>query len=83
MRAHAEPDEVARVLAERYAARAQPLKARSALVALRVATEALDSQHVAGAADILLAIDRLEASSSDLEASRQSPRSSLSRNSMS
>jgi hypothetical protein len=58
--------ELARVLAERYAARAQPLKARSALVALRVAAEALDHRGVAGASDILVEIDRLEASSSEL-----------------
>ena len=58
--------ELARVLGERYAARAQPLKARSALVALRVAAESLDHRGAAGASDILLEIDRLEASSSEL-----------------
>jgi hypothetical protein len=55
-----------RVLAERYAARAEALKARSALAALRAIGHDLDRRGVAGAADLVLAIDRLEASSGAL-----------------
>jgi len=55
-----------RVLAERYAARAQALKARSALAALRVVGEALERLDVAGAPDVIVAVDRLEASSQEL-----------------
>ena len=58
--------ELARVLAERYAARAQALKARSALAGLRVIGEALDRQAIGGASDVVVAIDRLEASSGEL-----------------
>jgi hypothetical protein len=58
--------ELARVLAERYAARSQPLKARSALASLRVIAETLDHRAVAGASEVIVAIDRLEASSGEL-----------------
>ncbi len=58
--------ELARVLAERYAARSQPLKARSALASLRVIAETLDRRAVAGASEVIVAIDRLEASSGEL-----------------
>ncbi len=55
-----------RVLADRYAGRAQALKARSALAAFRVIGAELDRQAVDGAGDLVLAVDRLEASSQDL-----------------
>ena len=57
-----------RVLAEAYGARASLLKARSALVALRGIGVALGRDGVAGkgAADVIEAIDRLEASSGAL-----------------
>ena len=55
-----------RVLAEQYTARAQALKARSALAALRVVGEELDRRGTAGAADLVQAVDRLEASSQAL-----------------
>jgi Dynamin family len=55
-----------RLLAERYAARAQVLKARSALVALRAIGTALDRDGVSGGSDVVLAVDRLEASSTEL-----------------
>jgi len=58
--------ELGRVLAERYAARAQALKARSALAALRAIGEALGRQGVPGSPDVVMAIDRLEASSQEL-----------------
>ena len=58
--------ELGRVLAERYAARAQALKARSALAALRSIGEALDRRAVPEASDVVVAIDRLEASSQEL-----------------
>jgi hypothetical protein len=58
--------ELARVLSERYSARAQPLKARSALVGLRAIAETLDRRGLPGAGDVLLSIDRLEASSGEL-----------------
>ena len=55
-----------RLLAERYAARAQVLKARSALVALRAIGTALARDGVTGGSDVVLAVDRLEASSTEL-----------------
>jgi hypothetical protein len=58
--------ELQRRLAERYAARAGALKARSALAALRAVGHALDREGVAGARDLVLAIDQLEASSGTL-----------------
>ena len=58
--------ELQRVLDERYGTRAQALKARSALAALRVTAEALDRRGVAGASDVVVAVDRLEASSQEL-----------------
>jgi predicted GTPase len=58
--------ELQRALAERYAARAEALKARSALAALRAVGDALDRDGVAGASDLVLSIDRLEASSGSL-----------------
>ena len=58
--------ELQRVLAEQYTARAQALKARSALAALRVVGEELDRRGTAGAADLVQAVDRLEASSQAL-----------------
>jgi hypothetical protein len=58
--------ELQRILAERYAGRAQPLKARSALAALRRIGEELDRLGAAGASEIVVAVDRLEASSQDL-----------------
>ena len=51
---------------ERYGRRAQALKARSALAALRVIGEELDRRGIAGASDVVVAVDRLEASSQDL-----------------
>jgi GTPase Era involved in 16S rRNA processing len=58
--------ELQRMLAERYGRRAQALKARSALAALRVIGEELDRRGIAGASDVVVAVDRLEASSQDL-----------------
>jgi hypothetical protein len=58
--------ELQRILAERYAGRAQALKARSALAALRVIGEALDHAGIDGAAAIVVAVDRLESSSQEL-----------------
>jgi 50S ribosome-binding GTPase len=58
--------ELGRVLAERYAARAQALKARSALAALRAIGEELDRGSVPDASEVVVAIDRLEASSQEL-----------------
>ncbi len=58
--------ELQRVLAEQYTARAQALKARSALAALRAIGLELDRQGVHDAADLVQAIDRLEASSQAL-----------------
>jgi hypothetical protein len=58
--------ELQRVLAERYAGRAQALKARSALAALRAVGEDLDRSDVDGGPEIVLAVDRLEASSQEL-----------------
>ena len=58
--------ELQRALAERYGTRAQALKARSALAALRVTAEALDRRGVEGASDVVVAVDRLEASSQEL-----------------
>jgi hypothetical protein len=55
-----------RVLTDRYAARAQALKARSALAALRVIGEELERLDVAGASDVIVAVDRLEAASQEL-----------------
>ena len=55
-----------RALADRYGTRAQALKARSALAALRVVAEALDGRGVDGASDIVVAVDRLESSSQEL-----------------
>jgi dynamin family protein len=55
-----------RVLTERYGARAQVLKARSALVALRAIGVALDRDSVAGGSGIVEEVDRLEASSGEL-----------------
>jgi len=55
-----------RALTERYAGRAQALKARSALAGLRAIGEELERQAVADAADVLLAVDRLESSSQEL-----------------
>jgi predicted GTPase len=57
-----------RILAEAYAARASLLKARSALVALRAIAVELgrDGAGSAGAAEVVGAIDRLEASSGAL-----------------
>jgi hypothetical protein len=55
-----------RVLTERYAARAQALKARSALTAFRAIGTELDRQAIEGSGDLVLAVDRLEASSQDL-----------------
>jgi dynamin family protein len=58
--------ELQRVLSEQYTARAQALKARSALAALRVIGEELDRRGTAGAADLVQSVDRLEASSQAL-----------------
>ncbi len=58
--------ELQRILAERYGGRAQVLKARSALAALRAIGRELDRRGVAEAADVVVAVDRLEASSQDL-----------------
>jgi hypothetical protein len=58
--------ELQRVLSEQYTARAQALKARSALAALRVIGEELDRRRVPTAADLVQAVDRLEASSQAL-----------------
>ena len=58
--------ELQRVLAEQYTARAQALKARSALAALRVIGEELDRRGVPAATDLVQAVDRLEASSQAL-----------------
>ena len=58
--------ELQRVLAEQYTARAQALKARSALAALRVIGLELDRQGARDAADLVQAVDRLEASSQAL-----------------
>jgi predicted GTPase len=58
--------ELGRVLAERYAGRAQALKARSALAALRAIAEGLDRRAVPGAPEVVVEIDRLEASSGEL-----------------
>jgi hypothetical protein len=58
--------ELQRMLTERYGRRAQALKARSALAALRVIGEELDRRGMAGASDVVVAVDRLEASSQDL-----------------
>ena len=58
--------ELGRILTERYAARAQALKARSALAALRAIGEDLDRRNVPDASEIVVAIDRLEASSQEL-----------------
>ena len=55
-----------RVLNERYAGRAQALKARSALAAFRAIGAELDRRAIDGASDLVLAVDRLEASSQDL-----------------
>ncbi len=58
--------ELQRMLTERYGRRAQALKARSALAALRVIGGELDRRGVAGASEVVVAVDRLEASSQDL-----------------
>ena len=58
--------ELQRALAERYAARTGALKARSALAALRAVGHELDRDGVPGASDLVLAVDRLEASSGTL-----------------
>lgn len=58
--------ELQRILAERYAGRAQALKARSALATLRVIGEELDRRGVAGAPEVVIGVDRLEASSQEL-----------------
>ena len=58
--------ELQRVLSEQYTARAQALKARSALAALRVIGLELDRRGVRDAADLVQAVDRLEASSQAL-----------------
>lgn len=58
--------ELQRVLAERYAGRALALKARSALAAFRAIGADLDRRSIDGASDLVLAVDRLEASSQDL-----------------
>jgi predicted GTPase len=55
-----------RVLAEAYGERAAPLKARSALVALRAIGAALGRDGVTASAEVAEAIDRLEASSGAL-----------------
>ncbi len=55
-----------RMLNERYGRRAQVLKARSALAALRVIGQELDRRGIAGASDVVVSVDRLEASSQDL-----------------
>ena len=58
--------ELQRILNERYGRRAQALKARSALAALRVIGQELDRRGIAGASDVVVSVDRLEASSQDL-----------------
>jgi hypothetical protein len=58
--------ELQRVLAEQYTARAQALKARSALAALRAVGQELDRRGIHDATDLVQAIDRLEASSQAL-----------------
>ena len=58
--------ELQRILNERYGRRAQALKARSALAALRVIGEELDRRGVVGASEVVVSVDRLEASSQDL-----------------
>lgn len=55
-----------RILAERYAARGQALKARSALAALRTIGEELDRRGIADASEVVVAVDRLEAASQEL-----------------
>ena len=58
--------ELQRMLAERYAGRAGALKARSALAALRLIVTELDDRAIPGASEVVVAVDRLEASSQDL-----------------
>ena len=58
--------ELQRMLTDRYGRRAQALKARSALAALRVIGQELDRRGIAGASDVVVSVDRLEASSQDL-----------------
>ena len=58
--------ELQRMLNDRYGRRAQALKARSALAALRVIGQELDRRGIAGASDVVVSVDRLEASSQDL-----------------
>lgn len=55
-----------RLLTERYGMRAEVLKARSALAALRAVSASLADRGVDGAADLVQAIDRLEAGSDAL-----------------
>lgn len=58
--------ELQRVLTERYAARADILKARSALAAFRSISAELARAGTAGSAELVASIDRLEASSGAL-----------------
>ena len=58
--------ELQRMLNDRYGRRAQALKARSALAALRVIGQELDRRGIAGASDLVVSVDRLEASSQAL-----------------
>ena len=58
--------ELQRMLTERYAGRAGALKARSALAALRLIGAELDGRGVSGASELVVAVDRLEASSQEL-----------------
>jgi GTP-binding protein EngB required for normal cell division len=58
--------ELQRVLRDRYAARADVLRARSALAALRAAGSDLARDGAAGATELLRALDRLEAASGEL-----------------
>jgi predicted GTPase len=58
--------ELQRMLAEHYGERAQVLKARSALTALRAIGKELDRRAIPAGSDVVLAVDRLEASSQDL-----------------
>ncbi len=58
--------ELQRILSERYASRAQALKARSALAALRVIGRELEGRSIPDAAGVTMAVERLESSSQEL-----------------
>ncbi len=58
--------EIQRLLAERYAARAQALKARTALAGLRSVAIGLDRRGTPGTGDLVGAIEQVEMTSSDI-----------------